>query len=107
VLTTAITSEAGDVKFTFTFTKAVLNYDGETLEYSRNLGSFATLKVLPLSSFFHTSEEELSDLASLYLENKKAILALNEVVSQLNAKSESTDVDASNSETGKSNVISI
>jgi hypothetical protein len=84
-LTTAITQEVGDVEMTISFMKTELDYEGNTLEHVRNLSSTATLKVLPLTSWFHTSDEALSDLAAMYLENKKTTLALSEVANQLNA----------------------
>jgi hypothetical protein len=83
-LTTAITQEVGEVEMAVSFVKAEMDYDGVTSEYVRNLGNTATLKILPLSSWFHASDEALSDITAMYLENKKTALALSEIANQLN-----------------------
>jgi hypothetical protein len=48
------------------------------------MSNTVTLKILPLATWFHTSDEALSDLAAMYLENKKTTLALSELANQLN-----------------------
>jgi hypothetical protein len=83
-LTTAITAESGDVQMSFHFMYTERDYDGNTIERVREIPSVATLKILPLASWFHTSDEALSDLAAMYLENKKTTLALSELANQLN-----------------------
>jgi hypothetical protein len=83
-LTTALTAETGDVEMALFFTKAELDYDGNTVERVRPLVNPVTLKILPLTSWFHPTDQQISDIAAMYLENKKIALANAEIMNQLN-----------------------
>jgi hypothetical protein len=84
-LTTLLTSESGDVEISISFLKAELDYEGNTIERVRNCANPAILKIIPLSSWFHASDQALSDLASIYIENKKLAMANLEAANLLSS----------------------
>ena len=84
MLTTALTNECGDVEFNLHFVKAELDTEGNTVERVRQSVAPAVMKIVPIASWLTPSEQSLSSLASLYLENKKLALALAELANSLN-----------------------
>lgn len=96
-LTTAITKECGEVEFSLTFTKAELDNDGNTIERVRQSAGRNYLKVVPIVSWLSPSEAQLSALASMYLENKKSILALQALAEQISeTKADDIRLDVEN-----------
>ncbi len=83
-MTTALTAEVGEVQFSLHFVKAELDQDGNTIERVRQSVAPAILKILPVASWLSPSDAALTSIASLYLENKKAILALAELANIIN-----------------------
>lgn len=82
-LTTALTKECGEVEFSLTFVKAELDIEGNTIERVRQSAGKNYFKIVPIVSWLSPSEAQLSALASMYLENKKAILALEALAEQI------------------------
>lgn len=84
-LTTSLTAEVGEVEMSISFMKAELDYDGNTIERVRYCSNTAKLNILPLTSWLKISDEGLSDLTAMYLENKKTAIALSELANVLSA----------------------
>ena len=85
-MTTTLTNECGEVEFTLHCMKAELQEDGTTIERVRMSIAPAILKILPISTWLSPSESALSSLASMYLENKKMLLALADLANALNTQ---------------------
>lgn len=85
-LSTALTNECGEVEFTIHCMKAELNDDGETIERVRNSVAPGVLKIHPIATWLSPSESALTSLASMYLENKKMLLALADLANALNTQ---------------------
>ena len=82
-MTTTLTNECGEVEFTIHCMKAELQEDGTTVERVRNSISPGVIKILPISTWLSPSEASLTALSSIYLENKKMLLALADLANSL------------------------
>lgn len=82
-MTTDLTAEAGEVQFSLHFMKAEVGIDGSAINRVRQSVAPAILKILPVSTWLNASEAALTSIASLYLENKRAILALANLANAL------------------------
>lgn len=91
--TTDITGESGTVEMNLSFMKTELDADGNKIRRVRNFTP-ASLNIVPLSSWFHVSDEGLSQLAELYLSAKEQILALQKLAGMLyDTKADDISVD--------------
>lgn len=70
-----ISGESGTVEFNLSFVKVELDADGNMIKRVRNFCP-TYLEIIPITSWFHVSDDGLTQLADLYLSNKAQIEAL-------------------------------
>jgi len=97
-MTTDLTEECGEVEFSISFMTAEISADGSTtVDRVRNSAAPAHLTVVPVSTWLTTSDRALTQLASLYLENKRLVQALSDTAVILaNTKADDIKIDTEN-----------
>jgi hypothetical protein len=78
-----ISGEPGTVELNLSFVKVELDVNGNMIKRVRNL-SPTYLEIVPITSWFHVSDDGLSQLADLYLSNKAQIEALLDTANIIN-----------------------
>lgn len=84
-LTTRLTGERGDLKFTLQLTSVSLDENGKTVEHVRFTQDEGVITILPRTNLLAVSDQALDSIAAMYVENKKTALLLSSLAENLQA----------------------